>query len=176
LQAYKSINERVATAALKSFAGHLWYISETLISLSFFDSKVPVDMKIAMVTALNKQSPDDDPSRRIQLDDELFTKQLCDFVSTNTRKLFVALDISQDFLLTHSSTWENNEEYIRGQNRVMQLKVVNDAAERGVALIQSFNSVFTNQEEQKQKQFVFQVVERHRHEFPASNKSTVTNH
>jgi hypothetical protein len=34
-----------------------------------------------MVTALNKQSPDDDPPRRLQLDDDLFTKRLCDFVS-----------------------------------------------------------------------------------------------
>lgn len=114
-------------------------------------------MKIAMVTALKKPSPDDDPPHRIQLDDDLFTKQLCDFVSINTKKLFVALDISQEFLLTHSSPWENNEEYICGQSTVMQLKVVNDVAERG---IQSFNSVLTNQEEQKQ--FVLQVVERHR--------------
>ena len=101
------------------------------IYLSFFDSKVPVDMKIAMVTALKKPSPDDDPPHRIQLDDDLFTKQLCDFVSINTKKLFVALDISQEFLLTHPSPWENNEEYICGQSTVMQLKVVNDVAERG---------------------------------------------
>jgi len=42
------------------------------------------------------------------------------------------------------------------QRIVRSLKVVNDAAERGVAMIQAFNGV-TNQEEQKQ--FILQVVE-----------------
>jgi len=172
LQVYKSINERVATAALKSFSGHLWYISETLVGLSFFDAEVPVDMKLAMVAALDKQSPNDDPPRRIKLDDNFCSKQLCDFVSSNTRKLFVALDIPQEFLLAHPNTWENNEEYICSRKRVKQLKVVNDAAERGVALMQTFNTVLSNQEEQKQ--FVLQVVEKHRREFATAKKSFVS--
>ena len=46
------------------------------------------------------------------------------------------------------------------------IKVVNDAAERGVALIQLFNAAITPQEEQKQ--FLLQVVEQHRQEFPDS--------
>jgi hypothetical protein len=48
---------------------------------------------------------------------------------------------------------------------------VNDAVERGVALIQSFNAVLTNQEEQKQ--FLLQVVEKHRQDFPSATKSAI---
>ena len=48
---------------------------------------------------------------------------------------------------------------------------MNDAAERGVALIQSFNGVLTNQEEQNP--FLLQVVEKHRLDFPNPNKSTL---
>jgi len=55
---------------------------------------------------------------------------------------------------------------------VKSLKVVNDAAERGVALIQAFNGVLTSPEEQKQ--FLLQVVEKHSCDFPNCNKSTLT--
>jgi len=47
-------------------------------------------------------------------------------------------------------TWITDNDYSDGQRKVRSLKVVNDAAERGVALIQAFNGVLTNQEEQKQ--------------------------
>jgi len=40
-------------------------------------------------------------------------------------------------------------------------------AEHGVALCQSFNGVLTNQEEQKQ--FLLQIVKKHRLDFPDSN-------
>jgi hypothetical protein len=56
--------------------------------------------------------------------------------------------------------------------KVKSLKVVNDAAERGVALIQTFNGILTNQEEEKQ--FLLQVVEKHRHDFPNPNKTNFT--
>jgi hypothetical protein len=49
--------------------------------------------------------------------------------------------------------------------------VVNDLAERGVALIQQFNSSMTRDEEQTQ--YLLQVVEQHRHHFSAPTKSMV---
>jgi len=48
------------------------------------------------------------------------------------------------------------------------MKVV-DAAERRITLIQSFNSVLTNQQEQRQ--FLLQVVAKHRREYTDMNKS-----
>ena len=68
--------------------------------------------------------------------------------------------------------WGRDKEYIAGQQKVKALKVVNDAAERGVALIQAFNGVLTCQEEQKQ--FLLQVIGKYRHDFPHPNKSTLT--
>jgi len=55
---------------------------------------------------------------------------------------------------------------------VESLKVVNDIAERGVSLISSVNSVLTNQEEQKQ--FLLQAVEKHRHLYPDPNKKNTS--
>ena len=52
---------------------------------------------------------------------------------------------------------------------VCGLNVINDAAQRGVALTQSFNSSITTDEEQKQ--FLLQIVEEHRRSLPNLNKS-----
>ena len=81
------------------------------------------------------------------------------------------MQIETDFLQQDPSNWGSNEHYNISRQRVQQLKVVNDAAERGVSLIQNFNSVITNQEEQKQH--LLQVVESHRRQFPVSKKSNI---
>src|SRR6218665_1131953 len=80
--------------------------------------------------------------------------------------------------MTSSSTIFAHVEIMRSTLKAKKmlrgLKVVNDAVEHGVALIQSFNSVITNQEEQKQ--YLLQVVEKHRLFFPNANKSTLLRH
>lgn len=94
-------------------------------------------------------------------------------MTNQTIHLFNALNIKTNFLRTDPSTWETNEEYLSGKKTVGSLKVVNDIAERGVSLISSFNSVLTNQEEQKH--FLLQVVEKHRQQYPDPNKKTLQN-
>ena len=54
---------------------------------------------------------------------------------------------------------------------VKLLKVVNDCAERGVALIQSYNGALTNDE--TQKQYLLQLVSRHRKLFPEPMKAAL---
>lgn len=168
LDLYKNIHPIIADVAIKSFSRHLWYLSDTLVGLAFFDKRVPVEMKIKMVKSLENKGPVN-PQRRIKIElNAVQTMQLCDFVTNNTLKLFTALDISPDFLMQHPNTWEEDANYIDGRRRVQSLKVVNDAAERGISLIQSFNGILTNQEEQKQ--YLLQVVEQHRKQFPNPNK------
>lgn len=124
-----------------------------------------------MVKLLQKKGTEV-PLRRITIEmTEVQTMQLCDFVSKNTLKLFTALDTAQDFLNQHPSTWESNKDFADGRIRVQSLKVVNDAAERGILLIQTFNGILTCQEEQKQ--YLLQVVEQHRQKYPNPNRSTM---
>ncbi|ESO02828.1 hypothetical protein HELRODRAFT_174252 [Helobdella robusta] len=66
---------------------------------------------------------------------------------------------------------DTDNDYIIGQRKIKSLKVVNDAAERGVALIQEFNRVVTNDKDQKQ--YLMQVIEEHRKDFPISKKCTI---
>jgi len=50
--------------------------------------------------------------------------------------------------------------------------VVNDTAERGVALMQSYNSILTKNEDHKQ--YLLQVMEQHRQKFPNATKATIS--
>lgn len=52
----------------------------------------------------------------------------------------------------------------------MELKLVNDTAERGIAYIQSYNFVLIKHE--GQKQYLLQVIQKHRQRFPNPNKTT----
>src|SRR6218665_2499361 len=149
LYGYRNINAAISKAAFKSFSGHLWYLNEVLIGLAFFDPNVPVEMKTAMVAALRKTGQPDHSRRIFLIATDVQVKQLYDFVSQHNRNLFTALDIPHDFLIHDPCTWENNEVYIKAKKMLRGLKVVNDAVEHGVALIQSFNSVITNQVDQK---------------------------
>ncbi|KAE9528104.1 hypothetical protein AGLY_012526 [Aphis glycines] len=68
--------------------------------------------------------------------------------------------------------WENMPDYQLGLSVVRCMQVVNDFAERGVALIQNYNSILTKDE--NQKQFLLQVVESHRKRFPDARKTAMT--
>ena len=117
--------------------GHLWYLSESLVALAFFDAAVSPQEKKEMVAALSNEGKETPPPR-VKIDENAVSeKKLSHFVSKNTKKFFVAMDISQEFLLSDPTTWESNEDYTRARCKVEKLKVVNDAAERGVALIRT---------------------------------------
>ena len=51
-----------------------------------------------------------------------------------------------------------------------ELRVVNDTAERGVALMQEFNAFLKNEE---QTQFAIQVIKEHHKCYPDSKKETL---
>jgi len=66
---------------------------------------------------------------------DIGTKKLSDFVITNTRQFFIALNIPH-FLRQHPEEWKSNSGYILGLCRVKAVDAVDDAAGRGISLIQ----------------------------------------
>ena len=76
--------------------------------------------------------------------------------------------IQTEFLDKDPEEWESMPHYQRRKQVAKSLKVVNDVAERGVALIQNFNGPLTKHEEQKQ--YLLQVVEDHRKKFSDTKK------
>src|SRR5688572_21838381 len=97
-------------------------------------------------------------------------KRLHDFVTRNTRKFFQILGLPDSFLDTDPDTWMTNLSYLHAEEVVRDLHVVNDTAERGVALMQEYNALLTKDEEQTQ--FALQVVQEHRKLYPDCRKST----
>ena len=98
-----------------------------------------------MVTALQIDSVDDDdelepPPNRISMTAVSASGTgLENFVTRKTRRLFVKLRISTDFLSSDPETWENRDDYKKACNIINKLQVTNDNAERGVALVQELN-------------------------------------
>jgi hypothetical protein len=149
----------------------LWYLSEVLVGFGFFDDDVSVEEKRKMVNALKNKDSSEEPPKRIAPCFEPVSKNLHDFVTKATRRFFDILHLSDEMLDIDPSDWINQDVYRASQEVVRSVKVVNDLAERGVALIQEFNSSITRNEEQKQ--FLLQVVEDHRKTFSAPTKASV---
>ena len=76
---------------------------------------------------------------------------LADFATKRTPKLLARLKIQGSFLTYLPEKWSTDERYQQGRQRVKELHVVNDNAERAVKLFEEFNKLLlTNNEEEKQ--------------------------
>ncbi|KYN06617.1 hypothetical protein ALC62_02431 [Cyphomyrmex costatus] len=168
---YKTVNTKVSEIAFATMSRHTWYLSEKLIALAFFDSSVPVEIKRAMVSSLTKEGSRN-PLRRIIVDKTTIANQELDnFVTKNTMEFFKMMQIPDDFLKQDLIFWSDIDDYLNARSILQQLNVVNDVAERGVALIEEYNSILTTQEDQKQ--YLLQVVEKNRKEVPNPKKNTI---
>lgn len=167
---YKVINSKISETAFKTMSRHMWYLSEKLVGLAFFESTIPVAVKKDMVLALENEGCKN-PPRKITINNDFVNRNLPDFITRNTREFFKAMVICEDFLTQDPNLWTTNEHYLDGQRKLLKLKVVNDAAERGVALIQNYNTILTNREDQKQ--YLLQVVEKNRQDIEKPTKSKI---
>lgn len=150
---YKQIDAEIADAAIRKLQGHLWYLSEDLVALSFFDDAVPDYVKLKMVRAIKERTGTNNAPKRIQIKEKdhesLLGKDFGDFVTTKSMILFEQYDLPHDFLETSPDSWKTNEAYLQCLEVLTNVRVVNDLAERAVALIEEFNTVLTVNEEQK---------------------------
>lgn len=157
--------------SLTKFLGHLWYLSEELVALAFFDDEVSLKSKQKMVITLNEEGPDYIP-KRITLDlSRIEERNIEDFVSSTTLRFFRILGISSAFLQKEPRLCEEGEDYKASREIVRSMKVVNDIAERGVALIEEYNKLISTDEEQKQ--FLLLVVKNFRQKYPDTKKTTL---
>lgn len=170
---YNSVDSRLGNILVQKFIQHGWYLSESLIGLAFFDQGLDVETKKQMVEALKKPGHPENPTRpKIDIN-RIMNLNLVDFVSENTYFFFNTLfdpalsPISLDFLKEDLAKWPEIQDYIDAQQFVSKLLIVNDIAERGIALMSKFNPILTHQE--KQKQFLLQAMEKYRRELPIRN-------
>ena len=174
IQSYASINSAVSKAVLSKFCSHLWYLSEELVALAFFDVSVSANTKRLMVKATKERSETEDAPKRQVFNPATFDKlELPDLVTRGSLSLYRKLGTSSKFMEKDPDTWQHCDDYCEALKVVNALTVTNDHAERGIALIQEYNRILTHCEEQKQ--YLLQVVSEHRKQFPNCKKSTLTN-
>lgn len=175
LERYKSIDDIVATAVQNKFRNHLWYLSEANIALALFDDEVEINIKRRMIRNFNKEGHPENPKRINLPVNEIMSAELCDFVSNNTYLFFETIlnqditGVNKSFLKDDPVTWSESEDYVAASKIVKSLLVVNDIAERGIALITRFNAILTHQEDQKQ--LLMQTMEEHFEALPSESFS-----
>ena len=168
---YKESEEKIATIALKKFSNHLWYLSEELIALAFFDEEISIEMKNKMREALENPAEQNNIKRTTIDHAVIEQKQLNDFVTSHTKVFFEILGLPCSFLESNAENWDSNDEYLKARETVMNMKVTNDLAERGVKLMEEYNKILTNDEQQKQ--YLLQIVKKFRSSLPDKNKKTI---
>ena len=167
---YKDINPTISGIAMKKFLGHLWYLLEELVALAFFDDKVPNDAKRKMVLALQKPATEHSLKTANVDPPDVRAKQLEDFVTSSTRRFFSITGFSASFLDKDVEAWTEDEDCKSTRDSVRCMRVVNDIAECGVALMDEYNKLHTTDEEQKQ--FLLLVVREYRQRYLDRSKKT----
>ncbi|KAE9521581.1 hypothetical protein AGLY_018045, partial [Aphis glycines] len=142
--ALRDIYKAISNTATHKFCGHLWYLAPESIAMSFFDFRVPTEIKIKMIEALKSTQNNDNTINKIVLSKEdiktFIKKELHEFVSPEPVNFFSRFKISTDLIDFHPDSWKYREDYEKGINILIELSVVNDVAERGVKLIQEYNT------------------------------------
>lgn len=103
---------------------------------------------------------------------ELDSLELSDFINKDTNNFFDLFGLTTDFLKHDPSTWSSNQEYQDILKKVVNLKSVNDVAERGVKLVEEYNGLLTK--DQEQQQFMLQIVADYRKRFPKCTKEILS--
>jgi hypothetical protein len=165
----------VRTAAIDAFQRHLWFFSEQLVALSLFDDRVNDDIKAAMVR--NFSRPPNQPTLK-RLNAKLFDhhKPLQDYVTSKSLTIFDLLSMhgqeeAKQFLSKPTAEWPADPAFQALKIKAKNLRIVNDCAERGIALITSYNAALTKDE--SQKQYLLQLVASHRKKFPVPTKKAL---
>jgi galactokinase len=105
--------------------------------------------------------------------ENLNKKTLTQLVDGSSISTLQTLRFDVEFLLkTDLATWEYSAKYQEIKAVVETLKVINDVAERAIALMTNYNESLTKNKESKQN--LLHVVEGNRQRLVNVNKSTLT--
>ena len=97
-------------------------------------------------------------------------RKLSDSVMDGSLFLFDKLGFAKDWLYMPVTTWETNENFCKMRTWVLNLRVTNDCAERGVKLISDYAKCLTKDSVDRQN--LLQVVSSNRNQFPDANVKT----
>ena len=173
---YKTHDNTVAEAALKKLLKHPWYLVEEIVVFALFTPKEDDDTRMRMALELTKvlrpssfrRGP---PSLTKSIDE---STHLADLVGPQSWFLFDVFGCDGSWLKQPVRLWPQSDTYKQMSSFVNTVKVVNDAAERGVKFNLDYATIITDNDEQKAS--LIQAVEQHRRDYPDFRKSTLALH
>ena len=169
-------NRPIANVASSALCRHLWYLSEILVGLALFDDRIDDDVKYAMVENLHASGSNQYQHRLLTLPKPLSSAVLPTCVSQRTSLVFDLVATNGNnkasiFLRQHPRDWNDDAAYRELKEAAMAMTVVNDCAERAIALMHQYNFSGTRNEEQKQ--FLLKLVQHHRAAYPSCSKANL---
>ena len=172
LLAYSNIHPAIAKATSNKLSNHLWYLSIEFVGLAFIDDQVSSTTTRLMASALQNKDVEQDHTKRLSvLMDILQNNNLEDFITAESMTLFSLMELPDGFLKVDPELWNEHNNNKQAKDIINSLKVVNDHAERGIALIKEYSGFITCHE--SQLQFLLQVVEEHYRAYLDSRKQTL---
>ncbi|KAI9553649.1 hypothetical protein GHT06_021574 [Daphnia sinensis] len=180
MKLYEKDDKSIAQAALKSILNHLWYLCEETVIFAVFDKKLsPFTRKSMVDKLLTFPRPESIPVGKPKFPADLINKSnvsdsLLSCIGPRSWLLFFLLKIDEelcDWMKAPVECWQHMVGYQKIESFIKTLEVVNDCAERGVKLMTDFKDVSNNEEQQ---QYIMQVVEAHRRNFPSFNKNNLS--
>lgn len=114
-----------------------------------------------MTRALKKKGAKvDNPRHTLPKCKSISRLEVGDFITENSLQFIKMLGLPTGFLGERPDTWMTNEEYLTAKQAVDELKVINDVAERHIAMMSDFKDTVTKSENQLQNLFL--TVSNHR--------------
>jgi len=105
-----------------------------------------------------------DHKRWVPKEGKEISVRLSNPASFESLRLLKYLCIEETFLELPPEKWEHDAGFQEGRVKLKKLKVVNNGAEREVAMVSAFNDSLTKDEETKQ--MLLEVVKHHHHLHP----------
>ncbi|KAG0723596.1 hypothetical protein GWK47_042403 [Chionoecetes opilio] len=164
-------DDGVASVAERAMRRHLWYLSENLIGLAIFDDRHQPEQEAEMVEGMKRPSTTKNPRRPSRRHQSISTGRFSAFCSVRSMQVLKSLLGGQQptFLELSPETWNTDSCFKCAKKQADVLKVTNDLAERGIALIQRFLGNRTK--DKRQTQFLLKLSRLHTKAVPKNTKA-----
>ena len=164
-----SIDAVIATAALEKILKHSWYLIKEIVVYALFPDNLHEQHKKAFAQKLPSVPRPDSfrrgPTHLTQIIDRNTT--LANLIGLKSWCLLQVFGINNDWL-----QWPEYQRFNDIHCFVHTVKVVIDAAERGIKLNTNYATI--PNEDKRHKSSLIQAVEKHRQDYPDFRKSTLT--
>ena len=151
---------------------HAWYLVEESVIFSLFGS-ASTEAKRAIADELRLMPHPEEfrrgkPVLRRRIDGNA---TVFDLVGPDSWSIFEALSMDYDRLSEPVTTWNMSSSFQEIESVVKTVKVVNDAAERGIKLHSDYVAILVDNP--RQRASILQAVEEHWQKFPGFSKAVL---